>query len=118
MLANMFRNGNIANSGQQKNGGEIAPAVLKSSPQGQTYIPMSNTFGSCESGSAAAPTMVATILIKVRLLRRLPRIWLAIHSSTSVSTPTALVGAQLSIAVSGDSATVRDGTGRPDAEAA
>ena len=47
---------------------------------------MSNTFGSCASGSVAAPMMVATIAIRVRLLRRLPRIWLAIHSSTSVST--------------------------------
>src|SRR5450631_3370739 len=73
---------------------------------------MSNTFGNCENGSAAAPTMVATIRIRVRLLRCLPRIWLAIHSSTSVSTPAALAGAQLSIAVSGDSATVRDGPGQ------
>ena len=81
-------------------------------------MPMSNTFGNCASGSAAAPTKVATIAIRVRLLRRLPRIWLAIHSSTSVSTSAAWVGAQLSIAVSGDSATVRGGTGRPDAEAA
>ena len=45
---------------------------------------MSNTFGNCASGSVAAPTMVATIVIRVRLLRRLPRIWLAIHSSTSM----------------------------------
>src|ERR1700686_2721135 len=81
------------------------------------HIPTSKTFGSCTSGSAAAPTMVATSDIRVRLLRRLPRIWPAIHSSTSVSTPAAL-GAQLSIAVFGDSATVRGGTGRPDAEAA
>ena len=49
----------------------------------------------------------------VRLLRRLPRIWLAIHSSTWVSMSTAWVGAQLSMAVSGDSATVRGGTGKP-----
>src|SRR5258705_10798622 len=94
------------------------PAVLTGAVAGCNHIPMSNTFGSCASGSAAAPTMVATSDFTVRLLRRLPRIWLAIHSSTSVSTPTALVGAQLSIAVSGDSATARDGTGRPDAEAA
>jgi hypothetical protein len=44
----------------------------------------------------------------------LPRIWLAIHSSTWVSMLTACTGAQLSIGVSGDSATVRGGTGRPD----
>src|SRR6266436_6727989 len=92
------------------------PAVVTCAVVGYNHIPMSNMFGS--SGSAAAPTMVATSDIRVRLLQRLPRICLAIHSSTSVSTPTALVGAQLSIAVSGDSATVRGGTGRPDAEAA
>jgi hypothetical protein len=79
---------------------------------------MSTTFGSCASGSAAAPTMVATIVIKVRLLRCLPRIWLEIHSSISVSTLAACMGAQLSIAVSGESATVRGGTGKPEAEAA
>ena len=61
---------------------------------------------------------VATSRISVRLLRRVPRIWLAIHSSTSILTPTAVVGAQLSIEVSGDSATERGGTGRPDAAAA
>jgi hypothetical protein len=29
------------------------------------YIPISNTFGMCVSGSVAAPTMVATSRIKV-----------------------------------------------------
>src|ERR1700692_3642889 len=94
------------------------PAVATGAVAGCNHIPMSNTFGSWASGSAAAPTMVATNVFRVRLLRRLPRICRAIHSSTSVLTPTALVGAQLSIAVSGESATVRGGTGRPDAEAA
>ena len=76
-------------------------------------------FGSvCANGNVAAPIKVATNVMSVRLLRRLPRIWLAIHSRTSISTPTALVGAQLSIDVSGDRATDRDGTGKPDAEAA
>ena len=76
-------------------------------------------FGSvCANGSVAAPIKVATSVMSVRLLRRLPRIWLAIHSSTSMSTPTAFVGAQLSIEVSGDSATERGGTGKPEAEAA
>ena len=79
----------------------------------------------CRTRSAVAPaaaprtpTTVATILIRVRLLRRLPRIWLASHCSTAISTPFAWAGAQLSIAVSGDSATVRGGTGRPEADAA
>src|SRR6476646_6540269 len=103
-----------ANKKRRKNN----PAVALAAVGGCHHIPMSNTFGSWTSGSVAAPTMVATSLIRVRLLRRLPRIWLAIHCSTSVLTPTAFVGAQLSIAVSGDSATVRGGTGRPDAEAA
>ena len=74
---------------------------------------MSNTFGSCENGSAAAPTMVATIRIRVRFLRCLLRIWLMIHSSTrGYRRRQSSVGAQLVIAVSGDSATVCDGTGR------
>src|SRR5258706_6533182 len=94
------------------------PAVVTGAVTGCNHIPMSNTFGSCASGSAAAPTMVATNVFRVRLLRRLPRICLAIHSQTFVSTPTALGGAQRSLAVSGDSATVRGGTGRPDAAAA
>ena len=81
------------------------------------YMPMSNTFGSWVSGKVAAPTMVATSVISVRLLTRLARIWLAIHASTSTSTLAARVGAQLSIAVSGDSATIRDGTARPEAAA-
>ena len=76
-------------------------------------------FGSvCASGNVAAPIKVATSVMSVRLLRRLPRIWLAIHSSTSISTPTALMGAQLSIDVSGESATDRGGTGKPEADAA
>src|SRR3982751_6143272 len=35
---------------------------------------MSNTFGSCASGTLAAPITLATIAISARLLRRLPRI--------------------------------------------
>src|SRR5262249_933196 len=46
---------------------------------------ISNTFGNCGSGSAAAPTTIATIAIRVWLMQRLLRIWPAIHSSTSVS---------------------------------
>src|SRR5215831_836066 len=79
---------------------------------------ISNTFGNCASGSAAAPTTVATIAIRAWLMQRLLRIWLAIHSRILVSTPLAFIGAQLSISVSGDSATVRGGTARPDADAA
>ena len=76
-------------------------------------------FGNvCANGIVAAPIKVATNVMSVRLLRRLPRIWLTIHSRTSILTPTALVGAQLSIEVSGDSATERGGTGNPEAEAA
>src|SRR5882757_6836368 len=60
-------------------------------------IPISNTFGSCASGSAAAPTTVATIAASVWLLRRLPRIWLAIHSSVGVSIFLAWAGAQLAM---------------------
>src|SRR5713226_9052985 len=82
------------------------------------YMNMSNTFGSCTSGSVAAPILAATSFVTVRLPRSLPRIRLAIHSSTSISRPAARVGAQLSMAVSGESAMVRDGTGKPDAEAA
>src|SRR5215469_6920009 len=78
-----------------------------------SHIPISNTFGNCASGSAVAPTAVATIAIRIRLMQRLPRIWPAIHSKTSVSTPLAFTGAQLSISVSGDSATVRGGTRKP-----
>src|SRR2546430_9077809 len=100
---------------KKRRGNDLAVLARGRKPD---HIPRSNTFGNCASGSVAAPTMVATKLIRVRLLRRLPRIWLASHSSTSVSTPTARVGAQLSIAVCGDSAMVRGGTGRPEAEAA
>src|SRR5262249_124944 len=78
---------------------------------------ISNTFGNCANGSAAAPTTAATIAIRVWLMQRLLRIWLAIHSRTLVSTPLAF-GAQLSLSGSGDSATVRGGTARPDADAA
>ena len=78
---------------------------------------MSNTFGSCDSGKAAAPTTVATIATSVWLLR-LPRIWPAIHSSIWMSMFLACAGAQLAMSVSGDSATVRGGTGSPDSEAA
>ena len=60
--------------------------------------------------------MAAIMAVGVRLLRRLPRICREIHSSVSVLTLSAW-GPAL-IAVSGDSATVRGGTGRPDSEAA
>jgi hypothetical protein len=66
----------------------------------------------------AAPSSAATIVIRVRLVRRRPRICAAIHSSTSTLTSAERLGAQLSIAVLGDSATSRDGTDRPDADAA
>jgi hypothetical protein len=58
--------------------------VVISTVARRIQIPMSNTFGNFAKGSA--PTTVATRPISMRLLRRLPRIWLAIHSSTSVST--------------------------------
>ena len=96
-VATLFRCGGISGANgrprsrrrQTKNGGEITPPSQLCRFPGDGYIPMSNTFGRCASGNAAAPTMVATILIRVRLLRCLPRIWLAIHSSISVSTSTA-----------------------------
>jgi len=52
------------------------------------------------------------------LPRNLLRVWLAIHSSTSRLRQAPSVGAQLSMAVSGESAMVREGTEKPDAEAA
>ena len=92
-VATLFRRGGISRPDararcpgrQAENGGEIAPPPLSWEARAD-YIPMSNTFGRCASGSAATPTRVATSLIRVRLLRGLPRIWLAIHSSTSMST--------------------------------
>ena len=78
---------------------------------------MSNTFGNCANGKAA-PTSVAISAASVRLRRRLFRIWVAIQFKTSISTLAARAGAQLSIDVSGASAIVRDGTGKPETEAA
>jgi hypothetical protein len=94
------------------------PATLDVWRVQPAYMNLSNTFGSCASGSVAPPTMAASSFVTVRLPRSLPRIRLAIHSSTSISRPAARVGAQLSMGVSGESAMVRDGTGKPDAEAA
>lgn len=80
---------------------------------------MDDQFGrACTIGSVAVPTSAATIAARRRLLLRRPRICVEIHSSTSMLTPTERVGAQLSIAVSGESATARGGTGRPEAAAA
>src|SRR6185437_2499668 len=111
------RSGSTPTAANKKRRGNN-PRRIKIRSDWVDYIPTSNTFGICASGRAATPTMVATSVFRVRLLQRLPRIWAAIHSSTSVSTLTALVGPQLSIEVAGDSATVRGGTGRPDTEAA
>ena len=83
-----------------------------------SYMHMSNKFGSCASGSVVAPIMAANSLITLGLPRNFLRVRLAIHSSTSISRQAARVGAQLSMAVSGESAMVREGTGKPDAEAA
>ena len=72
------------NGGEITRGGEITPPPSSQRVHGRAYIPMSNTFGSCwASGSAVTPRNVATIVISARLRRGLPRIWLAIHSSTS-----------------------------------
>ena len=82
-------------------------------------MPRSMMFGRLwASGIVAAPISMERTATSAPLARRRPRIWPEIHSSTSVLTPTAWVGAQLEIGVFGDSAIARGGTGRPEAAVA
>jgi len=78
---------------------------------------MSNTFGSCESGSAAAPTMLRPFSSRYDCCGACAHLAGDPFQHFGIDADR-LGWRQLSIAMSGDSATVRDGTGRPDAEAA
>ena len=55
-----------AESRKTKNGGEIIPPFRLKSLSGRLYMPMSNMFGSCASGTAT-PTSVAISAASVRL---------------------------------------------------